>query len=495
VGDDPFRGAHGGRLAGQLREPVELVGPLHPDHVPDLDGAVRDHPVDASLCPARSQHVHHRKGQVSALSEQVTRKRRKAWSSAVSDAGCGRSAEVCKQAQFWPTHYGSGFSQSRNSEEDEVAVAKVSLRQISKRFGRAQLFGQFNLEVADGELLCLLGPSGSGKTTLMRIIAGLEALDDGEIWVGEREISALSPRDRHIGMMFQGYALYPHLSVRDNLAYPLRVRHVPREEAGRRVAEVARLLGVDKLLDRSVQQISGGEQQRVAIGRAIVQKPQLYLLDEPISNLDASLRETVRTEVRRLQRQLSATMIMVTHDQMDALAVADRIAVLGAGVLRQIGTPEELYQKPANLFVAGFIGNMRMNLLPCRYAGNYSRALEGQGFEFPLPAGTEKSLPNEGGAVVLGFRPEETDIHVSARDGALPATVETAHFQGDRVIYQLRLGAESIQVSAGAHMSLAPNAAVWISVTPARTHIFDRESGERLETNRADLIHAIARES
>ena len=186
------------------------------------------------------------------------------------------------------------------------------------------------------------------------MIAGLEELDGGDIFVGDREISRLLPRDRQIGMMFRGYALYPHLTVRNNLAYPLQVRRVPGEEPDRRVIEVARLLGVEKLLDRYVQQISGGEQQRVAIGRAIVQKPNLYLLDEPISNLDASLRETVRTEVRRLQRQLGATMIMVTHDQMDALAVADRIAVLGEGTLRQIGTPEELYQMPANLFVASF---------------------------------------------------------------------------------------------------------------------------------------------
>jgi multiple sugar transport system ATP-binding protein len=363
---------------------------------------------------------------------------------------------------------------------DEVDVARVSLRQISKRFGRAELFSKFNLEVADGELLCLLGPSGSGKTTLMRIIAGLEALDDGEIWVGEKEISALSPRERHIGMMFQGYALYPHLTVRHNLAYPLKVRHVPGEEADRRVVDAARLLGVEKLLDRSVQQISGGEQQRVAIGRAIVQKPNLYLLDEPISNLDASLRETVRTELRRLQRQLGATMIMVTHDQMDALAVADRIAVLGSGDLKQIGTPVELYQEPANLFVARFIGNMRMNLLNCHYPGGGSRTLEGQGFQVPIPPGAERGLPSEGGAVVFGFRPEETDIDFSAKDGAVPATVETAHFQGDRVIYQLRLGSEAIQVSGGARERLAPNADVWIRVAPSRIHIFDREGGERL---------------
>ena len=343
-------------------------------------------------------------------------------------------------------------------------MAKVSLRNIAKRFGSAQLFDGFNLDVADGELLCLLGPSGSGKTTLMRMIAGLEELDDGDIFVGDREISRLSPRDRHIGMMFQGYALYPHLTVRKNLAYPLQVRRVPGDEADRRVVEVARLLGVEKLLDRYVQQISGGEQQRVAIGRAIVQKPNLYLLDEPISNLDASLRETVRTEVRRLQRQFGATMIMVTHDQMDALAVADRIAVLGAGMLRQIGTPEELYQRPANVFVAGFIGNMRMNLLPCRYAGGNSRALEGQGFRFPLPPEPRRVCRARERPMVLGFRPEETEIHRSAREGALPVTVEAVHFQGDRLICQLRLGAEAIQVSTGARERIAPNAAVWVTV-------------------------------
>ena len=373
-------------------------------------------------------------------------------------------------------------------------MAKVILRNIDKRFGRAPLFQKFNLEVADGELLCLLGPSGSGKTTLMRIIAGLEVLDDGEIWVGEREISSLAPRDRQIGMMFQGYALYPHLTVRNNLAYPLRVRHVPGEETDRRVVEVARLLGIEKLLDRNIQQISGGEQQRVAIGRAIVQKPNLYLLDEPISNLDASLRETVRTEVKRLQRQLGATMIMVTHDQMDALAVADRIAVLGGGALQQIGTPEELYREPANLFVAGFIGSLRMNLLSCQYRGRNSPALEGQGFRFPLPAEARSALPAEARPVVLGFRPEEAEVHNgAAREDALSATVETVHFQGDRLICELRLGADAIQLSTAARASLAPNAAVWVSVPPNQIHIFDRESGARLGIPDAGASGSLAR--
>ncbi|HKN31356.1 MAG TPA: ABC transporter ATP-binding protein [Roseiarcus sp.] len=374
-------------------------------------------------------------------------------------------------------------------------MANLSLRRIAKRFGATELFRDFDLDVGDGEFLCLLGPSGSGKTTLMRIIAGLEEIDDGDVFLAGRDISRLQPRDRRIGMMFQGYALYPHMSVRENLAYPLRVRRAPRREIGERVEGVARLLGIEPLLDRRIQAISGGEQQRVAIGRAIVQKPDLYLLDEPISNLDASLRETVRTEVRRLQRQLGATMIMVTHDQMDALAVADRIAVLGKGVLRQIGTPEELYQKPANLFVAGFIGSLRMNLLSCRYAGRNSRVLEGRGFQFPLPTGAEKSLPNEEGQVMLGFRPEETEIHRSRQEGTLPATVETVHFQGDRLICQLRLGAESIQVSTAARGNLAPYAAVWVNVPPSGIHIFDRESGARLGSHGAVETEPSARRS
>ena len=374
-------------------------------------------------------------------------------------------------------------------------MANLSLRKITKRFGASELFRDFDLDVRDGELLCLLGPSGSGKTTLMRIIAGLEEVDGGDVFLAGREISRLEPRDRRIGMMFQGYALYPHMSVRENLSYPLRVRRAPRREVGERVEAVARLLGIEPLLDRRIQAVSGGEQQRVAIGRAIVQKPDLYLLDEPISNLDASLRETVRTEVRRLQRQLGATMIMVTHDQMDALAVADRIAVLGKGVLRQIGTPEELYRKPANLFVAGFIGNLRMNLLTCRYIGRNSRALEGQGFQFPLPPWAEKGLPNGERSVVLGFRPEETVIHRSAREGTLPATVETAHFQGDRLICQLRLGGELIQVSTGGRGSLAPDAAVWVNVPPNGIHIFDRESGARIESPGAVAAEPAARRS
>jgi ABC-type sugar transport system ATPase subunit len=384
-----------------------------------------------------------------------------------------------------------GKGRPSNSRGEAQVLPKVSLRNIVKRFGAARLFEGFNLEVVGGELLCLLGPSGSGKTTLLRLIAGLEELDDGDIFLGDREISRLSPRERQIGMMFQGYALYPHLSVRENLAYPLRVRHVPRSDIAGRVNDVARLLHIEPLLDRSIQQVSGGEQQRVAIGRAIIQKPSLYLLDEPISNLDASLRESVRTEVRRLQRELGATMIMVTHDQLDALAIADRIAVLRKGELQQCGVPEELYLNPANLFVAGFIGQSRMNLLPCHSDGGADAALRGQGFSLPAPAAADGAvLPARD--VIVGFRPEAVEVHRRAVAGSSPATVETVQFQGERLIALMRLGSEQIHVSLDARKHLDAGAAVWLAVAEDQLHVFDRESGVRLSARTAPAKEAAA---
>ena len=298
-------------------------------------------------------------------------------------------------------------------------MAKVSLRNIAKRFGSAQLFDGFNLDVADGELLCLLGPSGSGKTTLMRMIAGLEVLDDGDIFVGDREISRLSPRDRHIGMMFQGYALYPHLTVRNNLAYPFSVRHVPGEEADRRVVEVARLLGIEKLLDRYIQQISGGEQQRVAIGRAIVQKPNLYLLDEPISNLDASLRETVQ------DRGAPPAAPVRRHDDHGDPRSDGRARRGGPHRgARQRGPAANRNARGA-LSEAGQSVRRRLHRQPAHESaalplpGTAARARwKGEGFRFPLPAGAEKALPTEARPVVLGFRPEEVEVHRSAQEGA-----------------------------------------------------------------------------
>lgn len=368
----------------------------------------------------------------------------------------------------------------RDLAAEGVRVARVALVGLHKSFGHVRVLQDLTLEVPDGELVCLLGPSGSGKTTLLRIIAGLETLDAGEIWIGDREVSALEPRDRHIGMMFQGYALYPHLSVRDNLAYPLRVRGVPRDEIARRVADVARMLGIEALLDRRVHQISGGQQQRVAIGRAIVQKPNAYLLDEPISNLDASLRESVRAEIRRLQQALGATMIVVTHDQLDALAIADRIAVIHNGVLQQYGTPQEIYLDPANAFVAAFVGRSGMNLLSCRVTDG---RLEGRGYIFPILPSSVGTLLRDAPSrsVIVGLRPEDVSLRRAPDPSALEATVEAVLFQGDEVLCQVKVGQELLRVMAPAGESLARGQTVWLVPRPDRVYLFD-ERGARIRT-------------
>ncbi len=359
-------------------------------------------------------------------------------------------------------------------------MAGLSLRHLRKSYGSHLIFDDFSLEIADGEFVCLLGPSGSGKTTLIRIVAGLEAVENGEIWIGADEVSGREPRDRHIGMTFQGYALYPHLSVRRNLGYPLKVRGVASAEIERQVADTARLLRISHLLDRHVQQISGGEQQRVAIGRAIVQKPQLYLLDEPISNLDASLRESVRTELRRLQQELRATMIMVTHDQLDALAVADRIAVMHQGRLQQIGTPMALYAEPANLFVAGFIGRLRMNMLPGRLDGEAGvPVVRGDGFALRLPASLARAA-DASRDVTVGVRPEYLDVLSEPAPDAMAARVLTAQFQGDQVVCAAELGGMVMQAVQTEQRGLEAGASVWLRPRVGHVYLFDTGSGDRL---------------
>jgi len=365
-------------------------------------------------------------------------------------------------------------------------MAEVRLRGIRKSYGPVPVFDDFALDISDGELLCLLGPSGSGKTTLIRLIAGLEALEAGSIFIGARDVTALEPRHRHIGMTFQGYALYPHLSVRRNLSYPLEVRKVAGAEIARRVASTAGLLGIGHLLERRIRQISGGEQQRVAIGRAIVQEPELYLLDEPISNLDASLRESVRGELRRLQQTLGATMVMVTHDQMDALAVADRIAVLRQGKLQQIGTPQDLYRRPANLFVARFIGRLRMNFLSGRVEGGNGGAavLRGEGFSLTLPTEISRRLAPGRGEIVVGFRPEAVEILRAETEGAIPVNAAGELFHGEQTIELFSRGAEQVQAMLAVPLGLKQGTPAWLRPAPKALHLFDRETERRLADNK-----------
>ncbi len=243
-------------------------------------------------------------------------------------------------------------------------MSSVAFRSVSKRFGTVEAVRSLTLDVADGELMVLVGPSGSGKTTALRILAGLEAADSGAIEIDGRVVNGVAPRERDVAMVFQDYALYPQMSVRDNMAFGLRRRRLDRAEISRRVAETCEILGLADLLDRRPRELSGGQQQRVALGRALVREPRVLLMDEPLSNLDAQLRVQARAEIRRLQQEVGTTTIYVTHDQLEALSLGDRIAVMNDGALEQVGTPEELYDEPANRFVGGFIGSPAMSFLP-----------------------------------------------------------------------------------------------------------------------------------
>ncbi len=367
-------------------------------------------------------------------------------------------------------------------------MARVELHKLRLSFGRIVAVDGLCLEIPDGALLCLLGPSGSGKTSTLRMIAGLETPDGGTITLGGRDITHLEPRDRRIGMMFQGYALYPHLTVGANIAYPLRVRGVARAEREARVREVAGLLEIEPLLGRSTRQISGGQAQRVALARAIVQKPDLYLLDEPISNLDASLRSTMRGVLKRLQRQLGTTSIVVSHDQLDALAMADLVAVLSNGTLQQLGTPDEIYGRPANTFVARFVGDPQMNLVAGelhRENGNLGVRVCGQLINL-TPEAASALTRTSAKAVTVGIRPRAIQIGRQPGPGRIPATVFVAAPEGSRVVYDLRVGDETFkaETDADARLGLAPDDEVYLELRPQNLHFFaapsERGGGDRI---------------
>src|SRR5690348_9514134 len=278
-------------------------------------------------------------------------------------------------------------------------MAGVAFQKVSKQFGEVEAVRELTLDVADGELLVVVGPSGSGKTTALRMLAGLESVGAGEILIGDRVVNRVAPRERDIAMVFQDYALYPQMTVFDNLAFGLRRRKVPAEEIRRRVDEAAGLLDIGGLLSRRPGQLSGGQAQRVALGRALVREPQVFLMDEPLSNLDAKLRTQTRGEIRRLQQEVRTTTVYVTHDQVEAMTMGDRIAVMNNGLLEQVGSPEELYERPANRFVAGFIGSPAMSFFDAAANGG---GVHAAGLELALPA------PRAGvaGAVTVGVRPE-----------------------------------------------------------------------------------------
>jgi multiple sugar transport system ATP-binding protein len=296
-------------------------------------------------------------------------------------------------------------------------VARIVLDQVTKVFGSDVVaVDHVSMEIADGEFMVLVGPSGCGKSTLLRIVAGLEEPTDGEIVIGETIVTDMPPRDRDIAMVFQNYALYPHMSVEQNLGLGLKLRHIPKADRRRKVEEVAQVLGLDQLLDRKPAQLSGGQRQRVAMGRAMVREPRAFLMDEPLSNLDAKLRVQMRAELARLRDTLHTTTIYVTHDQVEAMTLGDRVAVMKDGVVQQLDTPQTLYRAPANLFVAAFIGSPSMNLIQAEVKGGELRFA---GHTLPVPAGADLSH-HEGGSVVLGLRPADFE------DAALPGADQRA---------------------------------------------------------------------
>ncbi|HUY61608.1 MAG TPA: ABC transporter ATP-binding protein [Candidatus Dormibacteraeota bacterium] len=361
-------------------------------------------------------------------------------------------------------------------------MSQLTLKGLTRAFGAAVAVRELSFEVPDGALCSLLGPSGSGKTTTMRMVAGLEAPDAGEVWIGDREITRLEPRDRHIGMMFQGYALYPHLSVADNIAYPLRVRGLPRAEREARVREAAGLLGIEATLGRPIQQISGGQQQRVALARAIVQRPELFLLDEPISNLDAAMRRTTRNEIRRVQRMLGTTTVVVTHDQLDALSMADLIAVMNDGALQQLGTPAQVYDEPANTFVAAFLGEPQMNLAPgtvVRHGGRLGVQIGATWLR--LSAATAAALEQEQEQeVVVGVRPRALRLLPSAGPDCFPAEVTTVTPEGSRYIYDISLAGVALRVESHADLRVDIGASTHVAIDPNTLHLFGAATRRRL---------------
>lgn len=362
-------------------------------------------------------------------------------------------------------------------------MARVAAKDLVKRFGKVVAVDHVSFEARDGEFLVLLGPSGCGKTTTLRMIAGLETPDEGEIYIGDRLVNDLPPKDRDIAMVFQNYALYPHMKVYDNIAFPLRVRKAPRDEIDKRVREVAKLLRIEDLLDRYPRQLSGGQQQRVALGRALVRHPQVFLMDEPLSNLDAKLRVYMRAELKRLQRELGITTIYVTHDQAEAMTMADRVAVMSEGKIMQLANPAELYYRPANTFVAGFIGAPAMNFIDAslvRSDGEY--IIETGIFKIQLPEDfkhilEEKGSPSE---VIFGIRPEHIEISREKLPGGFEVEVFVTEPLGSETIIDFRHGDTILKAKYPGLFEAKHGEKVWIRFKLSEAHIFDKKTGQAI---------------
>lgn len=374
-------------------------------------------------------------------------------------------------------------------------MASLSLRNVYKRYpGGVTAVSDFNLEIKDKEFIILVGPSGCGKSTTLRMVAGLEEISDGEVYIGDRLVNDVAPKDRDIAMVFQNYALYPHMTVFDNMAFGLKLRKTPKDEIKRRVEEAARILDIAHLLERKPKALSGGQRQRVALGRAIVREPKVFLLDEPLSNLDAKLRAQMRTEISKLHQRLGTTFIYVTHDQTEAMTMGTRIVVMKSGVVQQVDTPQNLYLYPSNLFVAGFIGSPQMNFIESKivkdgkdfyveFGSEDTKTKAGVKYKVKLPA--EKNADDKleayvGKEVIMGIRPEhvhnEEDLLAVHTDGIVEADVEVTELMGAETYLYMNCEGHSINARVAPTNIARPGDKIKIAIDTTKIHLFDKDT-------------------
>ena len=374
-------------------------------------------------------------------------------------------------------------------------MASLSLRNVYKRYpGGVTAVSDFNLEIKDKEFIILVGPSGCGKSTTLRMVAGLEEISDGEIYIGDRLVNDVAPKDRDIAMVFQNYALYPHMTVFDNMAFGLKLRKTSKDEIKRRVEEAARILDISHLLERKPKALSGGQRQRVALGRAIVREPKVFLLDEPLSNLDAKLRAQMRTEISKLHQRLGTTFIYVTHDQTEAMAMGTRIVVMKSGLIQQVDTPQNLYLYPCNLFVAGFIGSPQMNFIEAKllkegndylveFGSEDTKTRAGVKYKIKLPASKNKDNALDAYVdkeLIMGIRPEnvhnEADLIAANPDGVVEADVEVTELMGAETYLYMNCEGQAINARVAPTNTAKPGDKITIAFETDKIHLFDKDT-------------------
>ena len=362
-------------------------------------------------------------------------------------------------------------------------MASLTIQNVHKRYGATHILKGIDLSIADGEFLILVGPSGCGKSTLLSMIAGLDDISEGQIRIGDRVVNDVSPKDRDIAMVFQSYALYPSMTVRENIEFAMKMKRVPAPERAATVDRVAKMLQMDALLDRRPAQLSGGQRQRVAMGRALARNPAIFLFDEPLSNLDAKLRVEMRAEIKSLHQRLKNTIVYVTHDQVEAMTLGDRIAVMKDGLVQQFGTPAEIYERPANVYVAGFIGSPTMNFMAAKFEADANGAnLRFEGCTVPVPIFTAGAAMGQAPyrEVIAGIRPEHFVAVQPNTPGALPITIELLEPTGADTYAMARIGSKAVTLRFAPKQAPRVGETAWVTVDPAAVNWFDPKTEQRI---------------